>query len=296
MYPDRTMQTIDRWLEAWWSSLHQDALKYGVIAALFVVLFFVERAFPAERGQSMKGRLRNVVLGVLYFAVGYMAFSAFMLAFPIEVHPNHETQPGKVVLIFVAYILAFDFLYYWYHRAQHRFTWLWAIHELHHADAELNVTTSYRTYWLELLVQNLVIALPIYLLLGQNSEALVGVLVVANFFLLFTHSNLRLGLGPLTSFICGPQVHRIHHSRLPEHQDRNFAQIFTIYDRIFGTYYAPQKTEYPPTGTVGLASDASLLRDFIKPFSIWGKNFWSPFRHRDVEGPASSRTEGSSRP
>src|SRR5436189_6345946 len=40
--------------------------------------------------------------------------------------------------LFVVYLLAYDFLYYWLHRAQHRYDVLWSIHKLHHSDTNVN--------------------------------------------------------------------------------------------------------------------------------------------------------------
>src|SRR6266699_2413203 len=46
-------------------------------------------------------------------------------------------------------MLAADLIFYWVHRAQHRYRFLWAMHSFHHSDDDLNVTTAYRHYWLE---------------------------------------------------------------------------------------------------------------------------------------------------
>jgi hypothetical protein len=103
----------------------------------------------------------------------------------------------------------------------------------------------------------------------QGSLHAFGVLAGAYFLLIFSHANLRLSLGPLESLVCGPQVHRIHHSRLPAHRDRNFAQYFPFLDRLFGTYHAPAAGEFPPTGVPGLASDAPIGTALMRPFRIW---------------------------
>ncbi len=69
--------------------------------------------------------------------------------------------------------------------------------------------------------------------------------------------------------VCGPQVHRIHHSTRREHRDRNFAQYFPFLDRVFGSYYTPARHEFPPTGAPELASDASIGHALVQPFRIW---------------------------
>jgi sterol desaturase/sphingolipid hydroxylase (fatty acid hydroxylase superfamily) len=83
----------------------------------------------------------------------------------------------------------------------------------------------------------------------------------------FNHANIRLRLGPLTPILCGPQYHRIHHSRLPEHQDKNFAALFPVIDMMFGTYHRPSRDEFPPTGLIsGAPAVARHWQAHLDPF------------------------------
>ncbi|MGB0369629.1 MAG: sterol desaturase family protein, partial [Flavobacteriales bacterium] len=142
-------------------------------------------------------------------------------------------------------------------------------HELHHSDAELNVTSSFRTHWLETPVQFLFVVLPCYYLLGVDvlGYAICTLIIVAQ--LLLTHSNLKLGYGWFTRFLCSPQMHRIHHSILPKHKGKNLCQMFPVFDILFNTYYHPKKEEYPPTGLDSLPSDASIGYVMKKPLEDW---------------------------
>ena len=264
---------MDRWWgifeRLWWAD--GQATLYGLAGIALITC--LEFAFPAEEGQGARGRLRNFVfllqfkvLGLASLAIWYGWGPQVRIAFP---EPGPFVRGGLVL----ANLLAIDFLYYWYHRAQHRFDFLWAIHELHHSDAELNATSSYRTYWLEAPVQTILVIGPTTIFFGFLGPSH-GMLILglSLFFLIIAHSNLRLRLGPLTGWVIGPQVHRVHHSRLPEHRDRNFAQTFPFLDRMFGSYYTPDDEEFPPTGAEGLASDASLITVLVQPFRIWGRS------------------------
>ncbi len=259
-----------RWWSIFESLLVGDGLAtlcaLGAIAGITVL----EQLRPAEAGQGWRGRARNLVFLVQFKLLGLGALAAW-IAFGPSVRPIRlEPDPAWALAFVVLNLLAIDSLYYFYHRAQHRFRFLWALHELHHADAELNATSSYRTYWLEVPVQTILVTTPTLLLfgaLGPDHARLV--LTGSLFFLIFSHSNLRLELGPLTGWLVGPQAHRIHHSRLPGHRDRNFAQYFSFLDRLFGTWRAPAPGEFPPTGADDLASDASLGTVLARPFRIW---------------------------
>ncbi len=259
---------LERWLVGFERLFGGEAINFGYVLAAYGVLTVVELMIPAQRAQSWSGRFRNLAYAGIYIPVGLGALALWYTLSPAE-SGAPQTRIENVLLL-PGYLFVGDLAYYWYHRAQHRFRALWALHELHHADTELNVTTSYRTYWLEAPVQSILVASPVLVIFGSLDPTLgVSAMVTTRFVLLFAHCNFRLPLGPLTPVICGPQWHRIHHSILPEHAGKNLAQLFPVIDWLFGTYYAPERGEYPPTGTDGLRSDESIWRAQVHPFLIW---------------------------
>jgi len=264
---------VQQWFDSWRGLLESDAMPTVIVFAVLLVCTGIELAVPAEEGQGWTGRLRNLAYMFVFKLLGLAGVAVWVSSGPFPSLARHEPTPLAAAALVIASLFASDFLYYWYHRAQHRFQLLWAIHELHHADSELNVTTSYRTYWLEAPVQAILIATPTLVLFGDLGPGhALAFFVAAQFFLIFSHCNFRLSLGPLSSIVCGPQVHRIHHSRLPAHQDRNFAQVFPLIDRLFGSYYGPARGEFPPTGAPGLASDAPLATAMTQPLALWAQS------------------------
>lgn len=103
-----------------------------------------------------------------------------------------------------------------------------------------------------------------------------GVIVATAGYVLLTigHANIRLQIGKASLFWCTPQVHRIHHSRLPQHRDKNFAFILPLWDVLFGTYYAPKRDEFPPTGVEGEGDIHSFWESQIFTQREW----WTMFR------------------
>jgi hypothetical protein len=83
------------------------------------------------------------------------------------------------------------------------------------------------------------------------------------------HMNFKFGLGRFSWLLVTPQNHRIHHSRLEEHVEKNFAAFFPLWDVIFGTYYAPKKNEYPPTGLASGEHVTTFRQALFLPFLIW---------------------------
>ncbi|MEZ6072651.1 MAG: sterol desaturase family protein [Pirellulales bacterium] len=236
----------------------------AAMIGMYVVMGIVEWFLPAEKGHSWAGRFRNFTYTLIYLGVGTLLLNQLLRVLPnLQKYVQQHDYP---ILIAVIYLVVFDFFYYWYHRAQHRWSLLWRIHELHHSDTELNITTSLRTHWLEKPVQQCLVMLPTVLVVGVDIAALYWTAIIGQLWEMATHANVRWHLPRMANFVCNPGVHRVHHSRLKEHHHCNFAQFLTVYDMIFGTYIAPDRKVLPPTGTDTVASDYSVIGNMFRPF------------------------------
>jgi sterol desaturase/sphingolipid hydroxylase (fatty acid hydroxylase superfamily) len=163
----------------------------------------------------------------------------------------------------IVYFVAMDLGEYLFHRAQHRLPWLWALHSLHHSDPAFNGSTTIRHHWMDLIIKTF----TIYLLIGLVFRAPAPIPMVYGFltyYNLFSHMNVRVGFGRFAFLLNSPQYHRLHHSRLPEHHDVNFAAVLPIFDLISGAYHAPRPGEYPDTG----------LDDGRAPAGLWQALIW----------------------
>ncbi|HUD93823.1 sterol desaturase family protein [Sphingobium sp.] len=242
-----------------------------------LILFgLLERLAPAGPLKSARGWWLNLRLMLLYLGVptlfGFAIKAAvtkarsagnggFLDLFPIV----YSTGMLALIAGCLLAILIWDFFYYWWHRAQHSISWLWRIHCLHHMDETLGVSANMRVHWLEEIGRTLAIFLPMALLF--NLPAQTGLVALAiTVWGAFVHSNLRLQLGWASPIIAGPQLHRIHHSRLVEHHDRNFSAFLPVWDVLFGTYHHPKRGEFPPTGVEGRSEVSSIWEAVILPF------------------------------
>jgi sterol desaturase/sphingolipid hydroxylase (fatty acid hydroxylase superfamily) len=193
---------------------------------------------------------------------------------------------GSTVLLiatFVVSALIGDFFFYWYHRALHKSVILWQHHKMHHMDPEFDAMTGPRQNWLENFLSVFFIAVPISILfkfddidplnLGIVNGSVVGLLGAIVF---INHSNVRIQFGKASVLFMSSQTHRIHHSYLPQHLDKNFAAFFPIWDILFGTYYHPAHDEFPPTGVTGEREIASVWEAQIFDLREW----WRMFRAR----------------
>jgi len=193
----------------------------------------------------------------------------FGLAIPIAFP---DGMLGQILQAFTFFFI-FDFFYYWLHRSQHTFDLLWAEHRVHHSEYSLNITTGNRHHWLEEPIRVFAVWLPIGLLFQQKAVTLAWLWSGFMLWGYFIHMNIRLPLGFLTPVICGPQLHRLHHSREPEHLDKNFAAFFPVFDVLFGTYVKPKRDEYPGTGLADGDDLNNLVRANFAPILYLRKRF-----------------------
>jgi len=164
-----------------------------------------------------------------------------------------------------AYLVAMDLGEYLFHRAQHRFPWLWAMHSLHHSDEAFGVSTAIRHFWLETFIKTFTIYLAVGILFRADARivALYGAITAYNY---FTHMNVRVGFGRWAWALNSPHYHRLHHSSRPEDRDCNFAALLPVFDVLTGAYRPPAAGDYPETGLSDAAGPSSVLAALIWPF------------------------------
>jgi sterol desaturase/sphingolipid hydroxylase (fatty acid hydroxylase superfamily) len=196
----------------------------------------------------------------------------------IDLRIGNGTEIFSVVAGLILSGLIGDFFFYWYHRSLHKSTILWQHHKMHHMDPEFDALTGPRQNWLESFFTVLFISVPMTVLFKfnavdpLNSGLVQGALI--GFWTLFAfqnHSNLRMQFGKATVLFTSSQSHRIHHSYLPQHRDKNFVAFFPIWDILFGTYYHPARDEFPPTGVEGEKEIKSVWEAQIFPLREWMK-------------------------
>jgi sterol desaturase/sphingolipid hydroxylase (fatty acid hydroxylase superfamily) len=245
---------------------------------LFVLVFAIEQLLPVEKVLDGRGLFLNCAVGFFFLFVKSLTS---LVAASLLLHVPHGRISAFAVSdggnIAKAFGLSFcslamrDFFYYWFHRLQHGSKWLWAQHALHHADEHMNFTTSVRHHWLEMPLEALFVDVPLLLLFRPPVITLALVATALSLTQFTNHMNFRFGLGRLGWLIATPQSHRIHHSMLEEHIDKNFAAFFPFWDVIFGTYHAPRKGEYPATGLASGERVRTIGQALLLPFITWRK-------------------------
>ena len=124
------------------------------------------------------------------------------------------------------------------HWLEHKIKPLWMIHLVHHSDHHVDTTTANRHHPLESLIRFIFTLLGV-LLIGASIGIVMLYQSISLIATQFNHANIKLPKKVdlfLSYFFVSPDMHKIHHHyRLP-YTDSNFGNIFSIWDRLFGTY------------------------------------------------------------
>lgn len=223
------------------------------MAFSFAFMTALELLLPRER-HGLRERLPGLAFWILAAPVTALSFATCRATWdwlgiaPLVVLPLRFDWAGMLaaaVLAPLAGAFVGDFLFYWFHRAQH--AWLWRFHAAHHSVRELNAVNAYH-HLSEGPIQAALYIVPTSLIVADTGAAVPMVTVLLYLHSSFIHSPTAIHFGPLRALFVDNRFHRIHHSLEERHFDRNFGAFTTFWDRIFGTAHFPARDEWPAVG------------------------------------------------
>lgn len=220
-----------------------DQGRLAMLVAACVLLSSLEALvplFPYRRGR-LRRALPNLMLAIgvvltnLAFASLMASLSALVVRQKIGLLGGWRFSPWLQLALGVA---GMDLFSYLAHLLLHKLSWGWSFHRVHHSELEVDVTTAFRqhpgeTLW-RLFWQCLAIVVfglpfwivPVYLSLSSLNAML-------------EHANVRVAERVdrmLRLLVVTPNMHKVHHSRSVAETDSNYSNIFSVWDRWFGTY------------------------------------------------------------
>ncbi len=233
-----------------WNS---ENIQTGAFFALVLVFEALERVRPArevDRWKDMKIDVFSFALAIFmnrlshYSVVGFV--QACAPAWMLGGWQVVQALPGAVRIVMAIFLV--DFIIYWIHRAQHEFELLWRTHAWHHSIEQLYWFSGFRTSFLHSFIYNVPqAAVPMLVFNLSPLEAGIGY-SIGLLIQFWEHTNIDVEIGPLNHLIITPAYHRVHHSTA--HSRTNFGTTFSLWDRLFGTYFDPEQV--PVTAPLGL--------------------------------------------
>lgn len=183
------------------------AVAYAIGVPLVLALILIETVYSSVKGKQLYNRPDT--LGTLGLLLGNIAVNgaikASVLALSLYLYQFRIFDINSTLPMWAVWFLTFvaiDFVFYWWHRLSHRVRFLWAIHMNHHCSEELNFVVAFRQPWLA----------PIFKIPFFATLPLVG-------------------FDPTITVVAG-----VHHGSNPQYIDKNYGNIFIIWDRLFGTF------------------------------------------------------------
>ena len=246
------------------SYLISTGLSLLLLAAIFIPL---ERAFPAKKQPIIRHEWWTDLAFFLgqYFLWSGLVFSV-LASFQSWLHrivpagfrASVASQPWWLQVLEV--VLLSDLLIYWGHRLQHRYSFLWRFHSIHHSAEHLDWLAAHREHPIDSIYTIGLINLPAFAL-GFPLETLAGFMAFRGIWAIYIHSNVRLPTGPLRVLFGAPELHHWHHDCARD--AGNYANISPLMDILFGTYHCPDHE--PERLGIGEASPQTYLAYMIQP-------------------------------
>jgi sterol desaturase/sphingolipid hydroxylase (fatty acid hydroxylase superfamily) len=260
------------------------------IALLFLVLRPLEALMPAQPITDPRARWIDFIYTVVH-RLGAFAVVVFFVLDPLMDHlaallhlegmqPLNldALWPGLTDLplaSFLIYLVVLDFFDYWYHRAEHHFSWWWGLHSLHHSQQNMNLWSDNRNHLLDDFLRDIYMAV-IALGIGVPPAQYVLLVAASRILQSLQHANVRLHFGVVGErLLVSPRYHRLHHAIGVGHESggrgtlggHNFAVLFPIWDILFRT--GDFSRSFEPTG----------IRDQLPPPEgvgrQYGRGFWA---------------------
>ncbi|HRG29338.1 MAG TPA: sterol desaturase family protein, partial [Chitinophagales bacterium] len=233
------MQSLVQYFETI-PALHRSLILFG--GMLF--FYLIEYAVPLFKFNYRK--LQHAGINLLFTLTTIII--NFLFAFTIVKIGDWSIQQHIGLLTFlnvnllwytIIGLLLMDLIgAYTVHYVEHKIKWMWRFHLIHHSDTHIDTTSAnrhhpgesvFRLFFTVIAVG--IIGAPIWLVMMYQSASVV--------LSQFNHANIRLPLWldkTLSWVIVSPNMHKVHHHYVQPYTDSNYGNIFSIWDRIFGTY------------------------------------------------------------
>tara|TARA_Y100000768_G_C23902413_1_gene645827 strand:- start:135 stop:971 length:837 start_codon:yes stop_codon:yes gene_type:complete len=244
---------------------------YAVGAPIILALIFAEALISNLQNASYYKKEDTLcTIGLLTGNIMMVfAVKGLTLALHFYLYQFRLFDLASMMPLWVMWLLTFiliDLVFYIYHRISHRSRFLWAIHMSHHSSEEMNFAVSFRQAWL-----GPVSKIPFFILLpliGLDPTIIAVAGVISTLWGIFGHTQVIGKLGPIEWIFNTPSHHRVHHGANEEYIDKNYGNLFIIWDRIFGTF-EPEKANV----RYGLVKNVNTYNPVKITFMEWRSMF-----------------------
>lgn len=215
---------------------------------VFAVCILVENIIASKKSPDrfqIKDSFTSIAMGIgsvlINLVTATIVYTEYTFVSKFALFKIEPVWWSWIVLLF-----AEDFCYYWFHRIGHESRFFWASHVVHHSSESYNLSTAVRQTWTGTMINSafwfplILLGFPPVMVIAQQ-----GISLIYQFFI---HTEQVKTLGFLELFMNTPSHHRVHHGSDLKYLDRNYAGIFIIWDKAFGSFQPEE--EVPTYGLV----------------------------------------------
>lgn len=249
----------------------------------FVALILIEMVVARLRNRSRYEANDTLVSLMLGFgsSVAGLLTGGFVLAIAMWVY---QFRLADIPFAWWAWPLCFvldDLAYYAFHRTAHRVRWFWASHVNHHSSQHYNLSTALRQTWTGFIAGSFLFRLPL-LLIGFPPAMLLFVGGLNLIYQFWIHTEV-IDRCPrwFEAVMNTPSHHRVHHATNPRYLDRNYAGVFIVWDKIFGSFTPELPQEKCRYGIVKNLGTFNLLWSVFHEWVGIARDLWTaPMRYK----------------
>ena len=252
------------------------------IALISITFFIIQVVIPWRKNQAVFRKqfwqdvfymYFNLFLFYIIFFAGLSAVAESILRSTINtlnINDFEMFNMGDLPIwtqLLIVFIVS-DFTHWNIHRMLHKYSFLWRFHSVHHLDTQLDVTTSLRFHFGELLLSSLFKTILI-LFLGTPISVFIFYEILLSACNQFHHSNIKLSDNLdqiLSKFIVTPKYHTNHHTVMKDSRNANYSSILTIWDSIFFTYKDAKIEDRQYLGLDDRSKEFGLIQYIRHPF------------------------------
>jgi len=261
---------------------YANALKIGILffSVLIIVELIISRLMNKKVYSLMdtisglsSGMTNNIksIFKLTIVIISYDFLVEYLAIFELKVN-------------WIVYLLTFiliDFASYWSHRWNHEINIFWNRHIIHHSSEEFNLSAALRQSISGLFEIYFFLYIPIAIL-GIPLQVIAILAPIHLFAQFWYHTRLIDRMGFLENIIVTPSHHRVHHAINPEYIDKNYAAIFIVWDKLFGTFQEEKEAIPPVYGVkkpvqtwnpviINFMHLWQLIKDAWRTENIWDK-------------------------
>ncbi|NNE74013.1 MAG: sterol desaturase family protein [Acidimicrobiales bacterium] len=241
----------------------------------YALLFGLERLKPADAGWNPDGAEARTdgafFVTTAVAALGGQALGAKILQWLRPDLVRHGGAIGRLGVVggVVVSVLTSDFVHYSLHRLSHQWGPAWRVHSVHHSPEGLHILNASRFHPIDAAVEGVLegIALGLF---GFSERQHLAHLTMRSTYGQLQHCNIELDSGPIDFVMATPDLHRWHHSEVYAEGDNNYGAIVSVWDRLFGTFFRPERPLDSPLGVGRMPSFPQRFKNLLAVPFRWG--------------------------